>query len=109
MKTELLPIYDARRSFYHKAIVETDTPRFDDDINGASGAGVAALYSYGTLVAAIFPEVSLDEGAHTRDERAIVYGIYSATTLRHIKEFLRQNGFKAESKAQIVADYMMKD
>jgi hypothetical protein len=36
---------------------------------------------------------------------AEVYGTYSSTTLRHIKEFLKQNGFKAESSKQIMADY----
>ena len=31
---------------------------------------------------------------------------YSATTLRHTKEFLRQEGFKADNKAQIEKDYL---
>ena len=38
---------------------------------------------------------------------AEVYGTYSATTLRHIKEFLKQNGFKADSKSQIEKDYLI--
>ena len=85
--TELLPQYDARKSFYSKAKVETDTE-----------LGVTSLYSYGTLVAAVFWHLG-DNG------RAAVYGDYSATTLRHIKEFLKQHGFAAETKKQILADY----
>ena len=85
--TELVPQYDARKSFYGKAKVETDTE-----------TGVTSLYSYGTLVAAIFP---CSDGTY----RAEVYGDYSATTLRHIKEFLKQHGFTAKTKDQILADY----
>ena len=37
--------------------------------------------------------------------KAYVVDTYSQTTLRHIKEFLKQNGFKADSKKQIMEDY----
>ena len=68
------PQYDARKSFYNKA--ETD----DDK-----------LYSYGTLVAEII------------DGEPVLYDKwdYSATTLRHVKDWLRQNGFEAGSKQEI--------
>ena len=85
--TELVPQYDARKSFYGKAKIETDTE-----------LDVTSLYSYGTLVAAIFWHLG-DNG------RAAVYGTYSATTLRHIKEFLKQHGFTAKTKDQILSDY----
>ena len=85
--TELYPQYDYRKSFYGKAKIETDTE-----------LGVTSLYSYGTLVAAVFRYMG-DNG------RAAVYGTYSATTLRHIKEFLKQHGFTAKTKDQILADY----
>ena len=78
---ELKPIYSREKSFYRKAIVEIEDNK-------------KTLYSYNTKVAVI-------EG-----EKAIVVNIYSATTLRHIKEFLKQNGFEAESKKQIEKDYM---
>lgn len=81
MQTELKAIYDARQSFYGKAIV-------------TSNNGVISLWSYGTLVATIY------------DGQAKVYGTHSATTLRHIKEFLRQNGYHAATKAQIERDYV---
>ena len=63
-------IYDSRDSFYGKAKVELDENQI-------------ILYSYGTLVAFI--------------ENGIAYitGEYSQTTLRHIKEFLLQNGFSS--------------
>lgn len=83
--TELLkPEYSRQKSFYKKAKVETDQ-------------GQQKLYSYGTLVAEI------------KNGKPIVYGTYSQTTLRHIKEFLAQNGHKAETSKQIIKDYSPSD
>lgn len=81
---ELSPEYDNRKSFYRKAIVNTDS-------------GKDKLYSYNTLV------------AEMTDKGPVVYGIYSQTTLRHIKEWLRQHGFEATSKDQIIRDYVVKN
>ena len=78
----LEPRYDARKSFYGKAQVDTGDK---GDKN--------KLYSYDTLVAEI------------KDGKPYVYGTNSQTTLRHIKDWLKQNGFKAESGKQIMADY----
>lgn len=75
--------YDSRASFYGKARVEVA-----DD-------GTKRLWSYNTHVASILP------GHNT----PMVFGTYSQTTLRHIKEFLLQNGFKAENGKQIMAEY----
>lgn len=72
--------YDARQSFYNKARVIVDGDK-------------KLLISYNTIVAEI------------EDGKAKVYGTYSQTTLRHIKEFLLQHGFEANNKAQIMADY----
>ena len=74
----LKPEYDSRASFYNKA--ETD----DDK-----------LYSYGTLVADIV------------DGEPVLYPdwSYSQTTIRHVREWLRQHGFEAGSKADIAAKY----
>ena len=80
MITELMPRYDSRASFYNKARVEIKDGRVN-------------LYSYNTLVAYI------ERG------KAVVTGWYSATTSRHVKEFLLQNGFKAENTKQIIKDY----
>ena len=80
MMTELKPIYDSAKSFYGKARVDT---------SGES----THLISYTTRVATI------------KNNKPIVYGTYSATTLRHIKEFLAQNGFGRLSKSQIVERY----
>lgn len=79
---DLKPSYDARKSFYGKAQVGTGDK---GDKN--------RLYSYDTLV------------AEMKDGKPVVYGTYSQTTLRHIKEWLKQNGFKAENSKQIMADY----
>lgn len=78
---ELTPRYDGRQSFYRKAMVHENE-------------GSKDLVSYDTTVAQI------------KDGVATVFGTYSQTTLRHIKEFLLQNGFNAENKQQIVKDYM---
>lgn len=79
---ELTPQYDSRASFYGKARVRIN--KHGDQI----------LTSYETDVAVI------------SDRTAKVDTRYqSATTLRHIKEFLKQHGFKAESQQQILKDY----
>ena len=77
---KLQPKYDSRKSFYGKAKVEMED-------------GKKVLYSYNTKVAEI------------KDGKAIVHGLYSDTTTRHIKDFLQQNGFKVESSKQIMQDY----
>lgn len=80
---ELYPYYDSAQSFYGKAkIFEIENDVF--------------LMSYDTIVA-----------FYNRDTKiARVMDTYSVTTLRHIKEFLKQNNFKAENKAQIERDYI---
>lgn len=80
----LVPINDSRASFYGKATVTSE-------------GGVDTLTSYSTEVARIDWNAS--------PTVPVVLGTYSATTLRHIKEFLRQNYFKAETKSQILRDY----
>lgn len=83
MKYELMARYDSRASFHHKAIVEEEN-------------GVKTLYSYETPVAEI------DKNNKVKLLNA---WDYSQTTLRHTKEFLKQNGFEAESKNQMYKDY----
>lgn len=80
---ELCPYYDSAKSFYGKAkVIEIENDVF--------------LVSYDTVVAFYNRETKI----------AQVVGTFSPTTLRHIKEFLRQSGFKAETKKQIMKDYM---
>ena len=80
METELSCNYDSRASFYGKAEVIEENGR-------------KTLMSYKTEV------------AYIEDGIAVVLGVWSATTSRHIKEFLKQNGFKAEDTKQILKDY----
>ena len=80
---ELCPYYDSAKSFYGKAkVIEIENDVF--------------LMSYDTIVAFFNRDTKI----------AKVIDTYSATTLRHIKEFLKQSGFKAETKKQIEKDYM---
>lgn len=88
MKYLLDTMFDSRKSFYGKAIVKTS------DTNNYT----SYLYSYDTLVAM----------ADTEDREVELYENWdsSQTTIRHVKEFLKQQGFKADSKQQIMEDYL---
>lgn len=77
--------YDSRASFYNKARVT----EYKD--------GTQILTSYNTRVAVI------------KNDRAFINGFYSQTTTRHIKEFLKQNGFKVVNREQLSKDYMIED
>jgi len=72
MRTELKPVYDIRKSFYKKAHV-------------LSYGKFIALESYESIIAIIN-----ENGTAELTE----YWDYSATTIRHLSEFLRQHGFK---------------
>ena len=88
----LEPEFDSRKSFYKKAIVDE---RPD---------GTKILYSYDTPVAMIKNgEVTL--GKMTNRGYPFAVWNYSQTTLRHVKEFLKQNGFTADSTKQMAQDY----
>ena len=82
---ELNPMFDSRKSFYRKAFVEID-PKTGD----------LTLKSYGTKVAVI------------KAGKLEVFGTYSVTTLRHIKEFMRQNGYPPLSKKEIEETYCVR-
>lgn len=73
-------IFDSANSFYNKSGTILNDSKL-------------ILISYDTEV------------AYIKDNIAFVNGTYSQTTLRHIKEFLKQNGFKADTKTQILKDY----
>ncbi len=81
---DLKPLHDAKQSFYGKAQVEI------------SDNGTLTLFSYGTKVAIIEP-----------GKTPHVFDTCSATTLRHIKEFLLQEGFPAKNKAEIQKSYSL--
>lgn len=78
----LIPIYDTRKSFYDKALIIQQ----DEFI---------ILKSYDTNVLII--DLKL--------KQVYLFDAFSNTTLRHIKEVLKQLGFKCESKKQIEQDY----
>ena len=70
---ELKPRYDARQSFYKKAFIGYYTFK--------NGITCKYLKSYNTVVACIF------------QNQLRIYGGFSQTTARHIREFAHQNGF----------------
>lgn len=85
---DLEPRYDGRKSFYGKATVRM------------FGDGRKVLYSYGT------PVCRIDRNGHATLLNKGYYGWGSSnTTRRHVREFLRQNGLKADSSSQIGRDY----
>lgn len=73
---ELEPKFLNQKSFYGKAKVI----KLDDSI---------LLQSYSTIVAEV------------RNGKAKIFGWYSATTTKHVKEFLQQMGFTVGTKAQL--------
>ena len=76
---ELQPLYDSHQSFYGKALVE----QWDTE-HGMQ----YMLKSYGLVVAVVTPTYSDDKT--TTYSVKICMGCLSATTLRHVKEFLAQ-------------------
>lgn len=76
---ELQPLYDSHQSFYGKAFVE----RY-----ATSEGTKLMLRSYGTVVAVATPVGMDGEAEAFRIEISMRY--LSATTLRHVKEFLAQ-------------------
>nr|DAV19635.1 MAG TPA: hypothetical protein [Caudoviricetes sp.] len=77
---ELQPQYDGRKSFYGKAFVE----RWDTE-NGM----IYVLKSYDTTVATVTPTSDWGVVPETYEVK-VAMGLLSATTLRHVKEFLAQ-------------------
>lgn len=75
---ELKPQFANVKSFYKKARIK----RIGSDIQ---------LISYATHVAGV------------KNGKPYVKGFYSATTLRHIKEFFQQMGYNVNSKKDIEA------
>lgn len=84
----LEPEYDSRKSFYGKAKVDE---RPD---------GTKILYSYGTPVCKI-----TKDGKATLLRKGYLGWASSQTTLRHVKEFLKQNGLKAGSINDLRKNY----
>ena len=78
--TILYPRYSTRKSFNDKAKIRNEN-------------GKLILISY------------ITEVAYIENNKAVVLGQWSGTTTSHIKEFLKQNGFKAENIKQILKDY----
>ena len=84
---ELHPEFDSRQSFYGKARVVVR-----DD-------GTQVLYSYGT------PVCRIKDGKVTLLRKGYLGWSSSPTTLRHVKEFLKQNGFEAGSVKDLAKKY----
>ena len=65
------------------------------------GDGISTLYSYGTPVATIGPRFNMRR-------YPALFGPWdeTQTTLRHVKEFLRQHSYTADTKEQMRQDYV---
>lgn len=85
----LEPRYDSRKSFYGKARVEDDYPE----------KGSKVLYSYNT------PVVGIREGKVTLLRNGYLGWSSSSTTLRHVKDFLQQEGFEIGSYKELANMY----
>ena len=84
----LIPVYASRKSFYGK-------------VNVVVADGISTLYSYDTPVATIGPRFNMRR-------YPTLFGPWDATqtTLRHVKEFLRQHSYTADTKEQMRRDYV---
>lgn len=84
---KLEPKFDSRKSFYGKArVIEKDD-------------GSKVLYSYST------PVVRIKDGKATLLRKGYVGWNASPTTLRHVKDFLAQNGFEVGSYKDLAKMY----
>lgn len=79
---ELVPRFDNTKSFYGKAQVKI-------------AGNQSRLYSYDTLVAIHY------SGETSQEDRIHIHDTHSATTLRHIKEFMQQFRFPLMTKGEI--------
>lgn len=87
-KTILQPKYDTRKSFYNKAYYTTEEN---------STKTIYKLYSYNTLVAIIEIDKTIEQYYNNKVIRLYLdytkkdnKNFYSITTLRHVKEFIKQ-------------------
>jgi hypothetical protein len=85
--SKLHPQFDSRNSFYGKA-------RVDEKPDGSK-----VLYSYNT------PVCRIKDGKVTLLHQGYLGWSSSQTTLRHVKEFLKQNGFEAGSYKELAKAY----
>lgn len=85
--TDLSANYDNRKSFYGKARVDV------------KDNGTKVLYSYGT------PVCRIEKGKATLLNKGHLGWSSSQTTLRHVKEFLKQNGFEVASLRELAKMY----
>lgn len=79
--------FDSRKSFYGKAVVDSKED------------GSKVLYSYGT------PVCRIEDGKATLLRKGYRGWSSSQTTLRHVKEFLKQNGFEVGSYKELAKMY----
>lgn len=99
MIKELKPIYENVKSYYKKAyILETYAESIE--------LTTLKLYSYKTHVATIQTRCN----DYTMQKEFNVYVTHNPnhltqTTLRHINEFLQQNGFTKQSKKNLLSMY----
>lgn len=106
---ELAARYDARQSFYRKAFY-----RVESVASLPNTEVLVTLTSYGTDVAVATVDVDEDCVVVTDDGTPLVWlcadeDDYSATTVRHVREFLKQLDLEAGSKAEILKTYGLRD
>ena len=89
-KIELKAQFDHAKSFYKKAYYTIEEYQKSNAHNEKINVTAYRLYSYNTLVCEIFKSenthVNLIEFAYVLNH----YSFYSVTTLRHLKEFIKQ-------------------
>lgn len=87
MLSQLKPCYSSNKSFYNKAVIIEEGNKI-------------ILKSYKTNVAYI-----KHNHAYVILNKKGKKALYSNTTIKHVKDFLKQYGFKVESTNQIIKEY----
>ena len=90
IKRELKPVYDNAKSFYNKAYTIT---YLENNL-----VYKMELYSYNTLV------LTLTDGVYKLNTEVPEKLLYSQTTLRHTKDFLKQHYYNHRHEIKTKAD-----
>ena len=90
----LEPLNSQIKSFGKQAVVHVQVK---------DGVRTAKLYSYCQLVA----ETTMELDAVPEHKHAIMFTTHRGPVMKHIKEFLLQEGKRADNTKQIVRDYCL--
>lgn len=90
IKEYLSPIYDSAKSFYDKAYTKERFSCYYNERGENVSYTIIKLYSYDTLVCTIYKDYTQNKKYYYLNYSVEEKLLFSKTTLRHIKEFLKR-------------------